>query len=389
MSPARPQILVLGPVYLDLVLEVDRPLMPVMPTAGDDASRPAARVVLDHSVYEISRSSEPAGELIVRNNAHQSIEIFSTTAAMLPVTGTITVDRQLAVAQAWRHRIGLAAHRILPGGMGAGFAAALKSRVVAALGANDSQEPDADGQQLIERLRDAAVRLNPQLIQDVKTDTTVLLSSGPHGDKLPVGRRRAAGSLRCDAELSDTIRQSDVLVIAGHENQLTAELLQAAGKDCVIVFAPTWRNIDPTTSELVAVLDRIDYISCNEEEWRGLDGDSWLRQQVALITVTAGTKGATVHFRNQAGEPGSLHVPAYRAADRPVDTNRGGESFASAFLNCLLEEIGIDGLKSRRFTREIIEQAAREATVAAYLQVQTSSFRFHDRHRIRAEMSQY
>ena len=384
----RPEILVVCPLYLDLVLEVDRPLTPRRPTAETDADDPAGRGGLDHSVYEVARISEPSDRLVVRNDAGETIEIVNTSAATLPVTGTIFVDQPLVADEAWHQRVGLTAHRQLPGGMGSGFAAALKSHAVAALGANHSRQPDAAGRKLIECLREADVGLTPQLFSGVDTDTTVLVSSGPHGDKLPIGRRQVGSMLNCNAELKNAIDQTNVLVIAGLHNRLTAELLSAPGAAGYVVFAPTWRNIDSANSVLGPVADQIDYLCCNEEEWQGLDADSWVRNRVALITVTAGTKGATVYFHNQAGQSTSLHVPAFRPGEPPVDTNRAGESFASAFLSCLLDEVELDAMKSGTFAHELIEQAAREAAVAAHLQVQTSSFQFHDRDRIRAAMRQ-
>jgi len=227
------------------------------------------------------------------------------------------------------------------------------------------------------------LQVQPQLLAGSPSDTTLLITSGALGDKLPIGRRELASRFSCDALLSSAVKRAQVLVIAAVGNQLSVQIIRTAGDDTFVVLAPAWRNLDGHIDRVIEVADRIGYLSCNLQKWEGLDRkQAWL-ERIPLIAVTEGKNGATAHYHGSGGRYASLHMRAFRPDKPHVDTNRAGESFAAAFLKCLLQEMTLESLKRGCYQEQIIRQAGNEAAVAAHLQVQTAECHFADRQSIR------
>ncbi len=404
MPANHPAILVVGPAYLDHVFRVDRPLVPpgLLPPGW------RRRYVLDRSVGELGRDPEPADILVVRSTAGDEIRISGSGHASLPFTGTVLVEgpwvgagprvgpedpRMAAVvaehtkgpAFVVRNSVALVEYRRLLGGMGAGFAAALKAKLIAPLGSPDGAAADQVGESILGMLAEAGVSVMPQLLAGYASDTTLLLTSGRFGDKFPVGRRQVGRGFHVDESVASALGQAEIVVLAAVENDFARAVLDHL-EDAFVVFAATFRHVMEKEPKLVSLAERIDYVCCNEQEWELLDGREELRRKVPLVTVTRGKRGAVAFFKDTAGEQHVMRFPAFGAGMPPVDTNRAGEAFAAAFLNCILAEVGVPGLRRRGYDPDLIAQAGKEAAVAAFLQVQTAAFRFAPRFEILREL---
>ncbi len=111
------------------------------------------------------------------------------------------------------------------GGMGAGFAAALGGELVSALG---SETDPVSVAAVSTRLGEYGIRHRPIRVPHQPADWTLLLTSGPFGDKLPVGFRG------CHAAAIPSVGRPfvrrlacDVRVVAALPNPLAAEALLA------------------------------------------------------------------------------------------------------------------------------------------------------------------
>ena len=374
-------MLVVGPVYLDHMLAVDGPLGPI---AGPRINVPCDRVILDHSVYERRRHNWPPDRLLVHHATGQSIQIVAGHQKALPETGSITTDRLLGASLPWHRRVRLLGYRRMSGGMGAGFAAALRCRLISAAGSDLAGVPDADARFLAAELRKSSVDLTWQSVPQARTDSTLVLTNGRLGDKLAIGRRQILGRFEHNAVMRAAIERAQVVCVAGVASRLAASVFDQCGPKPYVVWAPTWRNVplDPA----LAAQKRIDYLACNEREWEALHGARWFGSRVPLVTITRGRQGASVFYRDDQRRQCRHDVPAFGAAIAPVNTNHAGEAFAAAFLACLVDLLGPAKLPDGRLQRQWIHQAATEAAVAAHLQVQTAGFGFADRRQIHAAM---
>ncbi|MFO0956362.1 MAG: hypothetical protein U0800_02715 [Isosphaeraceae bacterium] len=178
MSANSPSVAVYGPAYLDRVLMVDRPLR-------RDPRRPA----IDRSAE--ASSVEPLGEfpsMLVLEDGTGRIRIDrlpmdwpGPTGRMRIAPPGLNLDGDWGVeARAWHDDLG---------GMGAGYARALGGTLHPILG--DLADPSTVA---IERLlNDQAIRYQAVHGPGRSSDWTLLVSSGPHGDKLPLGFRGACG----------------------------------------------------------------------------------------------------------------------------------------------------------------------------------------------------
>jgi ribokinase len=248
--------------------------------------------------------------------------------------------------------------------MGAGYAAALGGMLVSALGAEDDPiTRDAEG--LLKRY---GVVARPVRIVEQPADWTLLVTSGPHGDKLPIGFR---GCHEGWAAGPDTeVEPCSLRVVAGLPNPLAARILEAPGAG-VRLFAPAARNMAASPS-IASFARSIDLLSCNRGEWETLSkGDRGeILGAVPVVVVTDGAAGCTVWFHSVAD--GRLSFPVFPRTRPPADTNRAGETFATNFLLVLLES----GWRPGPVVPELIARAATRASAAAALVLDLRDFGF-------------
>ena len=310
-----PTPLIFGPAYLDRVVRVDRRL--VDPSFGE---RP-----LDGSVDGAWLGPGEGLELVD--------PLGNRLAVGLPPdwpgpTGRVGLSRPLSPAKAgWSRRVESTGWRDDLGGMGAGYAAALGGELVCALGpGSDPTSRAVAGLLDAQGIRQRAIRV------DRPADWTLLISSGEHGDKLPIGFRG------CHAALADLGPAADrfapLRLAAALPNRLAGRALR--GPAAIRAFAPALRNMLDRDPPLLDFLDWVDVLSCNRGEWESLADRDEVAGRVALLVVTDGPAGATLRYTTPKGEAGRIEIPAFPRSRPPRDTNRAGEAFASALLSTLM-----------------------------------------------------
>lgn len=348
-----PRTFVFGPAYLDRVVRVDRPL------GTEDGAPP-----LDQSVdgaWKFGRGLtlvDPAGPEIV-------VELPDGWPGP---NGTVTLSRSILGPSAPPSRSvrGLSWHDDL-GGMGAGFAAAFGGELVSALGPED----DPTSQAVAALLEAAGVVHHPIRVPHHAADRTLLLTSGEHGDKLPIGFR---GCHACLTGLAPwTEAACGLRVVAGLPNHLAAEALNGPGA-AVRMFAPAMRNMMDRDCPVSSFAGSIDILCCNRQEWERLEDREEVAWRVSLLAITDGADGSTVRFTNPTGEPVTLRIPALPRARPPVDTNRAGEAYASTFVRTLLAGGWTPGVSDE----ELVERAARRGAAAGALELGIARFGFPD-----------
>ena len=350
--------LVFGPAYLDRVLRVDRPLV----------DRSVREQPLDGSVD--GTWLEPGEGLTLLDPLGHRL-ILELPGDWPGPSGTVGLSRPLArTHSAWSRTVpSLGWHDDL-GGMGAGFAAALGGELVSALGPED----DPASRAISELLARVSVTHHPIRVEGRSADWTLLVSSGEHGDKLPIGFRGCHASL---SNLSPWSSQSRHLrVVASLPNRLASEALRGPGT--IRAFAPALRNMIDRDPPVSAFADSIDILTCNRGEWEQLDDREQVAWLVSILVVTDGPHGATIRFTTPDGEAGRSEVPAFPRAHPPRDTNRAGEAFASTLLATLLENGWTPGVTPPDLAR----LAADRAAVAAALELDRADFGFPTRDEI-------
>ena len=363
-NPLRVQVV--GPAYLDRVLRVDRRL---------------ADPPLDASVNGSLERAAHAGPLVFVDPTGASLTI-ELPANWPGPHGQIVLSRPLAPAGSrllTETAQGLAWNEDL-GGMGAGYAAAFGGYLTFAFSA------DLTGARIAKLLLTARMRLIKVVMRETPSDWTLVVSSGPHGDKLPVGFRSPAHA-PLDA-YSDREQPAagpdegrfnlgmpacDLLVVASGTNALAAHVLKAP-RAWVRMFAPSLRNMLDTDPPVASFVDDIDILACNRREWETLpEADrACVESRVWLLSVTDGASGAEVGFRDRAGALARVRVPAFPRDRPPVDTNRAGEAFASTLVKTLLEP----GSRQRPLQAAEVDHAARRASAAAALVLDIEHFGF-------------
>jgi sugar/nucleoside kinase (ribokinase family) len=344
--------LVFGPAYLDRVLRVDRPLV----------DRSVREQPLDGSVD--GTWLEPGDGLTLLDPLGHRL-ILELPGDWPGPSGTVGLSRPLAQAHsAWSRTVpSLGWHDDL-GGMGAGFAAALKGDLISALGPED----DLASRKIGELLAKAGVTHHPIRVEGKSADWTLLVTSGEHGDKLPIGFRG------CHASLSNlspwSSRSSHLRVVASLPNRLASEALR--GPSTIRAFSPALRNMLDRDPPISAFVESIDILSCNRGEWEQLLDREQVAWQVSILVVTDGPKGAILRFTTPEGEAGRIEVPAFPRTRPPRDTNRAGEAFASTLLATLLEAGWTPGVTPPDLAR----LAADRAAVAAALELDLADFGF-------------
>ncbi|HUZ40038.1 MAG TPA: PfkB family carbohydrate kinase [Acidimicrobiales bacterium] len=161
------------------------------------------------------------------------------------------------------------------------------------------------------------------------------------GERTFVTSPGAEGSLRSSDLSTLDVSEGDFVLISGYNVMypdsatIVLEWLAKLGDDVVVAFDPSNRVTDIPEENLRWILDRADWILCNEIEARLLTGVvSLVGSVVALgqrtgrrgVVVRHGASGCTILIRNT--EP--VHVPGFVAT--VVDTNGAGDTHSGVFL---------------------------------------------------------
>lgn len=346
------RIQVFGPAYLDRVVLVDGPLVdpghPPLDQSVDGSWKFGVGLTLedpDHARLSIELPADYPGP-------------FGTVALSRPLRGLATRRERRVQGRSWHDDLG---------GMGAGFAAAFRGVLFSALGS----EEDPMSQEIAGLLTAVGVTHRPIRVTDRPADWTLLITSGPHGDKLPIGFRGCHAAIQSLAATVAGAGECDLRVVASFPNRLAAEALAAPGAR-IRMFAPAMRNmidVDPPVSRFA---EAIDIFSCNRSEWESLPDREQVAWQVSILSITDGAHGALVRFTTPTGEPGLVEVPAFPRARPPRDTNRAGEAYASTLVQTLLDA----GWSGPTAEPSLVERAAQRASVAAALVLDRADFGF-------------
>lgn len=333
---------VFGPAYLDRVVRVDQPLV-----ESHD------RAPLDQSVDGQLRFGPG---LILADPDGGSMEL-QLPADWPGPTGTISLSRTVVAPPAsMRRNVRVVSWRDDLGGMGAGFAAAFGGELISALGG----EFDGTSQVISSLLKNFGVDHHPIRFPEHSADWTLLITSGPYGDKLPIGFRGCHAAI---TSLAPWLEQPCSLrVVAGLPNRIASEALRAQGAD-VRFFAPAMRNILDQACPIAGFAESIDILSCNRHEWDQLAHREEVAWKLSVLAITEGADGSVVRFTNPVGEPISLRIPAFRRCRPPGDTNRAGETFASTLVTTLLEGGWSPGVAEESLVRTAAERASAAAAL--------------------------
>jgi ribokinase len=340
---------VYGPAYLDRVLRVDRSLV------GRKGQGP-----LDRSVD--GRLEPGAGLTIVDTNENR-IRVALPRDWPGP-WGTVHVSDPFwdGSNASERDVTGIEWHDDL-GGMGAGYASALGGRLVSALGSHDDPHMKA----IAALLNRARIEHRPLFMPDRPSDWTLLLTSGPFGDKLPIGFRGCHAAL----ETLGSIDPCDLRVVASLPNELCAQVLSAPGAG-VTLFAPTMRNVVDRSYPIESFAAKVHILTCNSGEWSAIAHPNSIKDQVFVSIVTNGAAGSRVRYLSHGDNREEIHEPAFPRELPPADTNRAGEAYGATFVCALLDA----GWTPGPVDRATVRAAARRAAGAAALVLDRREFGF-------------
>jgi sugar/nucleoside kinase (ribokinase family) len=355
-------VVVYGPAYLDRTWRVAGRLAPPdMPPA-------------DHSVT--ARSVKPCRE------SGTALLVESAGGDVLRVRGDANgAGRNVTVREARlfgpalqpvESEVRLSGRSDALGGMGYGYALALGGRLVTPLG----EGPGAD--RIHRLLKASGLAYNAIVVPRCRADTTDLVLGGPpdRPEKLAVGMRDASMQVTADM-LAEAGADAALTVVCSLPSAVSRDLLKRAG-GCK-VFAPSLRYVCET--DFPEALGCADLVVMNEREWRTAREPIEALRPTALAAVTRGTDGASVLWH--AGEESrELHLPALPRQD-VADPNRAGEAFAAGLVGALadLGAIGPEGRLS--LDRPTIAEAAWQATLAAWLELDLTEVAFPSRAEVR------
>ncbi len=346
---------VVGPAYLDRVLRVDRPL--IAPEHGPP---------LDKSVDgRTGFAGQPGTRLVLSDPLGHKITVTPPQSWPGP-WGEVLLNRPMGESSApWSREVEGTDWQDDLGGMGAGYAAALEGELVSALGSTD----DVVSRAVSALLERAGVVHRPIRVAGQAADWTLLITSGPHGDKLPVGFRGCHAAL---GELPpESLGACDLRVVASLPNRLAAQALQAPGAG-IRMFAPAMRNMLDRDTPVASFAGVIDLICCNRQEWESLEHREEVAWRVAMLAITDGPNGSTLRFTTPIGEPGTQRLDAFPRSHPPQDTNRAGEAYASTLVATLLDH----GWDASVTDPALALLAGRRASVAAALVLDRRDFGF-------------
>ncbi|HEY3417826.1 MAG TPA: PfkB family carbohydrate kinase [Armatimonadota bacterium] len=356
MKSASP-ILVYGPAYLDLVLEIDRPLL--LGTLLDQ-SLPAAHIT--HAEGETLQVLGPTGDRLAFHlppgcGDAATYHLSEPVLARLQGEGTEQIITGEYPAVCVRRQLG---------GMGAGYAMALHGLLRSPIGLQRGR-PEAVGAQVLEEFARYGIRHQPCLLPDCPSDTSLIILSA-RGDKLAIGLRQAMVRWRATDDDRALAAQADAFVFCGAPNALMAEVL-CHGSTAPVMCAPAMRNVVDTEVPLAGLASRIHYLTLNALEWAHLAGKERLRELVPVISVTDGPRGSRVFFSGD-----ELAITAIPRT-QPANTNRAGETYGATFFRTLLRECP-DFMRPGKMPASLVELAAQLATVQAARQLDLEGFAF-------------
>ncbi len=354
------RVLVYGPAYLDRVLRVEGPL--VDPSQGGP---------LDRSV-EAGGLSGDGPSLRLVDSLESTLEIDPPPLWPGP-TGILRLGSALVTPGGWTRQVKGTDWLDDLGGMGAGYAKALDGVLVSALGG----ESDPMSNRIRSLLDEAEVTYRPVTVPDHAADWTLLITSGPSGDKLPIGFRG------CHAALSELPTPAsldlvpDLIVAAGLRNALVEPLFRSA-PGAVRVWAPSLRCLTDRSFPASKLAGLVDVLACNREEWAALEDREALEESVWVRSVTYGPRGASLYYRSRDGSQRMLSIPAFPRDRPPRDTNRAGEAFASTLVSALLDA----GWRPGPLDPEEIVGPAVRASAASALVLDLERFGFPSSHEV-------
>jgi ribokinase len=359
--------MVFGPAYLDRVLRVEEPL-----------HDPASTTPLDQSVEGRWKFTE-GSKLELRDRAGFALQIELPDEWPGPF-GQIELGDPFRFSSSVPDQVhGVSWHDDL-GGKGAGFAAALGGTLTCALGTED----DRISRKVEEFLRREGIDYRPVRISCQPADSTLLLSSGKHGDKLAIGFRG------CHKELDPTSLDTgddhacDLRVAAALPNTLAGLVLARPGAYCRL-FAPAMRNMIDQECRISGFAGSIDVLCCNRHEWETLADREEVARRVSILVVTDGAEGCLARFTEPGGYPGTIRLPAFPRDRPPADTNRAGETFAA----CLVATLLVGGWEPALAVVEpgLIRLAMQRASAAAALTLDRTAFGFPREEQIDAALA--
>jgi sugar/nucleoside kinase (ribokinase family) len=163
------------------------------------------------------------------------------------------------------------------------------------------------------------------------------------------------------------VRSGDVVLVSGYnvmypgQAEMILRWLMTLSNDVVVAFDPSNRVEDIPRPNLDEVLDRADWVLCNEIEAAVLTGTTELEASLAALAERTGRRGVVVRTGEHgcslvSRELGEATVPAF--ATDVVDTNGAGDTHSGVFLAELA--LGTDVL-----------DAARRANAAAAVAIAT------------------
>ncbi len=351
---------VYGPVYLDYVLRVDGPLLP-----------PELETTVDRSARVLSGQLDApiaGGSLTIADETGRHL-IFEGRPGVAIPSGFIEIEGSLSDRGSLDLRQHLTALSITEdlGGMGAGFAKALDGDLHAILG----DQAERSTQKVQELIKQADLRATISYVHGKPSDSTLLISSGPHGDKLAIGFRGCLDKVDLGSSDAFWSGRERLRVVAGWPNDLTAIALKSA-EQSLRLFAPNARNLRDGFIYQFAESDWINLLCLNRGEWELLNDHPRLKRAIPMISVTDGPQGASVFLRSLDDSVKTLRVDSFPRERPPRDTNRAGEAYAATLVATLIQEGWSGGVADS----EVVEIAIRRASAAAALVLDLVAFGF-------------
>lgn len=347
---------VFGPAYVDRVIRVDRPLL------ADGVVDGSYDGQIETTIGPWRICDEAGGAIVIQKRfPRHGIE---------PMGRQVRVSGRLSSASGpWARPVVEKSDSSHLGGMGAGFAVAFRGELTSAVGRGGADGYDPMGEFLREQIAAHRIEHRPIRVPDRPSDWTLILTSGPFGDKLAIGFRGCHAAIP-SLETADLDDSCDLLVVAALPNRLIAEALTVPAR--VRFLAPAMRNMKDVDLPLSSFAGRFDILSCNRREWESLVDRETVLSRTPIVAVTDGPGGCTIHFSEPDGRRSAASLPAFPREAPPRDTNRAGESFAATLVDSLLDAGWLPGPTDS----ELIRHAGLRASAAAALVLDREDFGF-------------
>ena len=207
----------------------------------------------------------------------------------------------------------------------------------------------------------------------VAADWTLLITSGEHGDKLPIGFRGCHQAVDPAALVSLAEPSCELRVVASLPNEMSARVLRRPGPECGCLHrrcgtcsTASFPSHDSRRRSMSSAA-----IASSGRRSKTASRCAW---QLSILVVTDGPRGSTVSYTSPSGDPGMLEVAAFPRSHPPRDTNRAGEAYAATFVGSLLDQGWQAG--PGVVEDEMVRAAARRAAAAAALVLDRVEFGF-------------